>query len=127
MLWAFNIQKALDDEGREIPVDISLVCKFKLRVPGPHHQAESQSNGLNMSRQPFPCRSTSRSNEIHQTIDREGRQALETLSIYDEVSERVSHCSERINQKREQCVFVPGKAACIIYHGSTLILMPLSR
>ncbi|KAI1629587.1 cytochrome P450 [Exophiala viscosa] len=66
ILWGFNIQKALDKNGNEIPVDI-----FKY------------TNGLNMRPEPFECRIIPRSPEIKETIDREGRQALEELSQYD--------------------------------------------
>ncbi|KAK4943924.1 hypothetical protein LTR10_016640 [Elasticomyces elasticus] len=66
ILWGFNIQKALDKNGNEIPVDI-----FKY------------TNGLNMRPEPFECRITPRSSEIKETIEREGRQALEELSQYD--------------------------------------------
>ncbi|KAK3721978.1 hypothetical protein LTR37_002794 [Vermiconidia calcicola] len=72
LLWAFNIQKGLDDQGREIPVDI-----FKY------------TNGLNMRPQPFPCRFTPRSDAIRLAVEREGLQALEALSIYDGESERI--------------------------------------
>ena len=43
-----------------------------------------------MRPQPFPCRFTPRSAEIRETIDREGRQALEDLSIYEGQSARVA-------------------------------------
>ncbi|KAK3638741.1 hypothetical protein LTR56_012848 [Elasticomyces elasticus] len=70
MLWAFNIQKALDQQGKEIPVDIF-----------------SYTDGLNWRPQPFKCRFTVRSPEIQAAIEREGRQALQDLSIYDGESE----------------------------------------
>ncbi|KAK5046344.1 hypothetical protein LTR84_008488 [Exophiala bonariae] len=66
LLWAFNIQKALDQTGNEIPVDIF-----------------DYTNGLNMRPQPFECRFTPRSSEIKETIEREGRQALEELSQFE--------------------------------------------
>ncbi|KIW22330.1 uncharacterized protein PV07_12227 [Cladophialophora immunda] len=66
MLWGFNIQKALDDKGVEIPVDI-----FKY------------TNGSNIRPEPFECRITPRTPEIKETIMREGRHALEDLSQYD--------------------------------------------
>lgn len=65
LLWAFNIQKALDDQGREIPVDIN-----------------AYTNGLNMRPLPFDCRWTVRSEEIRRTVEREGQQALEELEMY---------------------------------------------
>lgn len=64
-LWGFNIQKALDANGEEIPVDIN-----------------AYTNGLNMRPQPFDCRWTVRSEEIRRTIEREGKQALEELDVY---------------------------------------------
>ena len=64
-LWGFNIRKALDDNGKEIPVDIN-----------------DYTNGLNMRPQPFDCRWEVRSEEIKRTIEREGRQALEELEVY---------------------------------------------
>lgn len=50
----------------------------------------SGSNGLNWRPQPFPCRFTPRSEEIKQAIEREGRDALQSLAIYDGESERVA-------------------------------------
>ena len=64
-LWAFNIQKAQDSQGKEIPVDIN-----------------AYTNGLNMRPQPFDCRWTVRSEEIRRTVEREGKQALEELDQY---------------------------------------------
>ncbi|KIW10511.1 hypothetical protein PV08_11475 [Exophiala spinifera] len=66
LLWAFNIQKALDENGNEIPVDI-----FKY------------TNGLNWRPEPFRCRITPRSPEVKETIEREGKQALEELSQFE--------------------------------------------
>jgi len=40
-----------------------------------------------MRPQPFKCRFIPRSNDIRQAIDREGKQALEDLSVYDGESE----------------------------------------
>lgn len=65
-LWGFKIEKALDPQGREIPVDI-----------------DAYTNGLNMRPQPFDCRWTPRSAEIKNTIEREGRQALQELDQYE--------------------------------------------
>ncbi|KAK3671578.1 hypothetical protein LTR78_008500 [Recurvomyces mirabilis] len=73
MLWAFNIQKALDSQGKEIPVDIF-----------------SYSDGLNWRPHPFPCRFTPRSPEIVDAIEREGRQALQDLSMYEGESEAIT-------------------------------------
>ncbi|OAL36015.1 hypothetical protein AYO20_04676 [Fonsecaea nubica] len=66
MLWGFNIQKALDENGNEIPVDI-----FKY------------TNGSNIRPEPFRCRITPRTPEIEKTIMREGRQALDELAQYE--------------------------------------------
>lgn len=41
-----------------------------------------RSNGLNMRPQPFECSITPRSEEIRQTIEREGRLALQDLEQY---------------------------------------------
>jgi len=70
LLWGFNIQKALDQNGNEIPVDIF-----------------SYTNGLNMRPNPFDCRITPRSAEIKETMEREGRQALEDLAQYESESQ----------------------------------------
>lgn len=40
-----------------------------------------------MRPEPFECRITPRSQEIKETIEREGRQALEELSVYNGESE----------------------------------------
>jgi len=53
------------------------------------------SNGLNMRPQPFKCRFTPRSAEIREAIEREGRQALQDLSIYDGESARVAEFFNR--------------------------------
>ncbi|KAL4805906.1 cytochrome P450 [Aspergillus unguis] len=66
LLWGFRFEKALDENGEEIPVDIF-----------------DYSNGLNMRPNPFPCRITPRSEEIRATIEREGLQALKDLEPYD--------------------------------------------
>ncbi|KAH8787271.1 putative cytochrome P450, partial [Hyaloscypha finlandica] len=66
LLWAFNIQKALGLDGKEIPVDIF-----------------DYTNGLNMRPNPFQCRITPRTPEIRATVDREGEEALQRLAIYD--------------------------------------------
>lgn len=47
-------------------------------------------NGLNMRPQPFRCRFTPRSEEIKAAIAREGRQALDDLSVYDGESDRIA-------------------------------------
>lgn len=52
-----------------------------------------------MRPQPFPCRFTPRSEEIRQAVEREGRQALQDLSIYDGESERIKEWFKR--NKRE--------------------------
>ncbi|TVY82967.1 Cytochrome P450 monooxygenase yanC [Lachnellula suecica] len=66
LLWGFKIEKARGADGKEIPVDIF-----------------DYTNGLNMRPQPFKCRISPRSTEIRDTINREGEEALERLSIYD--------------------------------------------
>lgn len=65
-LWGFKIEKALDAQGKEVPVDIF-----------------AYTNGLNMRPEPFDCRWTPRSEEIKNTIEREGRQALQELDQYE--------------------------------------------
>jgi Cytochrome P450 len=64
-LWAFNIKKALDVNGKEVPVDIN-----------------AYTNGLNMRPEPFGCRFEVRSEEIRKTVEREGAQALQELEVY---------------------------------------------
>jgi cytochrome P450 len=81
LLWAFNIEKALDEQGGEVPVDIF-----------------DYTNGLNMRPQPFSCRFIPRSDDIRQAIEREGRQALEDLSVYDFESERIAQYLKRSKQ-----------------------------
>ncbi|KAE8358143.1 cytochrome P450 [Aspergillus caelatus] len=66
LLWGFDIRKALDQHGNEIPVDIF-----------------DYTNGLNMRPNPFECQITPRNQEIRSTIRREGLQALQDLSQYD--------------------------------------------
>ncbi|KAF2834780.1 putative cytochrome P450 [Patellaria atrata CBS 101060] len=70
ILWGFNIRKARDKQGTEIPVDI-----FKY------------TNGLNMRPEPFKCQFVPRSEEIRETIEREGRAALDELQIYEGTTE----------------------------------------
>jgi len=66
LLWAFKFEKALDEQGEEIPVDIF-----------------DYTDGLNMRPNPFKCRITPRSEEIKQTILREGQVALDDLAVYN--------------------------------------------
>ncbi|KAK7517207.1 cytochrome P450 [Phyllosticta citriasiana] len=66
LLWGFRIEKAKDASGREIPVDIF-----------------AYTDGLNMRPQPFKCSITPRGDEIRQTIEREGKQALDDLAEYE--------------------------------------------
>ncbi|KZO99710.1 putative cytochrome P450 [Calocera viscosa TUFC12733] len=66
LLWGFNIRKALDARGKEVPVDIF-----------------DYTNGLNMRPRPFKCRIEPRSAAHRQTIEREGLQALEDLAVYE--------------------------------------------
>lgn len=67
LLWGFTIRKARDPRtGKEIDVDIFAF-----------------TNGLNIRPQPFQCEIVPRSDEIRETIVREGRQALEDLKVHD--------------------------------------------
>ncbi|KAI4719826.1 cytochrome P450 [Aureobasidium sp. EXF-10727] len=66
LLWAFRIEKAKDENGKDIPVDIF-----------------AYTNGLNMRPEPFSCSITPRSESIRETVLAEGKQALAELSIYD--------------------------------------------
>ena len=52
-----------------------------------------------MRPQPFPCRFTPRSEAIKQSILREGRQALEDLSVYDGQSERIAEFFKKNKQE----------------------------
>jgi len=45
-----------------------------------------------MRPQPFRCRFTPRSAEIRAAIEREGKQALDDLSVYDRESEKITEC-----------------------------------
>lgn len=65
LLWGFNIQKKKRPDGSVVDVDIF-----------------NYTNGLNMRPQPFECSITPRSNEHKETIEREGRQALQDLEQY---------------------------------------------
>ncbi|MCJ1396871.1 hypothetical protein MMC11_000061 [Xylographa trunciseda] len=66
LLWGFKIGKAVDEEGREVEVDIF-----------------DYTNGFNMRPNPFKCRIAPRSEEIRRTIEREGKEALEKLERYE--------------------------------------------
>ncbi|KAI1401832.1 cytochrome P450 [Hypoxylon fuscum] len=65
LLWGFNIQKKKRADGSTVEVDIF-----------------NYTNGLNMRPQPFECSITPRSEDIQQTIEHEGKQALEDLEQY---------------------------------------------
>lgn len=52
-----------------------------------------------MRPQPFECQFVPRSDEIRQAIEREGRQALEDLSVYDFESERIAQYLKRNTQE----------------------------
>lgn len=52
-----------------------------------------------MRPQPFKCRFTVRSPEIKAAIEREGRQALEDLSVYDSRSEKMDEFFRRNKQE----------------------------
>ncbi|KAL4916495.1 cytochrome P450 [Aspergillus aurantiobrunneus] len=66
LLWGFRIERARDEDGREVEVDIF-----------------DYTNGLNMRPNPFECRITPRSEEIRATIEREGAQALKDLAKFE--------------------------------------------
>jgi len=67
LLWGFDIRKTRDPKtGKEIDVDI-----FNF------------TNGLNMRPQPFKCDIKPRTDEIRNTIVREGEQALIDLAVFD--------------------------------------------
>ncbi|KAK3349143.1 cytochrome P450 [Lasiosphaeria hispida] len=67
LVWGFNIRKATDPQtGKEIGVDIF-----------------AYTNGLNMRPLPFKCEITPRSEEIRNSIVKEGEQALDDLKIHD--------------------------------------------
>ncbi|RYO98326.1 hypothetical protein DL764_007127 [Monosporascus ibericus] len=65
VLWGFDIKKKTRPDGSTVEVDIF-----------------NYTNGLNMRPQPFECSITPRSDEIRQTIEREGKQALQELEQY---------------------------------------------
>ncbi|KAJ5669507.1 cytochrome P450 monooxygenase [Penicillium macrosclerotiorum] len=77
LLWGFRIEKALDFQGQEIPVDIFDFTATSWPASDP------SSNGLNMRPNPFECRIAPRSPEIRTTIEKEGRLALQDLSSYE--------------------------------------------
>jgi len=67
LLWGFDIRKYRDPQtGQEEGVDIFAF-----------------TNGLNMRPQPFRCSIQPRTEQIRETILREGEQALEDLKIHD--------------------------------------------
>ncbi|KAK0640556.1 cytochrome P450 [Cercophora newfieldiana] len=67
LLWGFDIRKYRDPRtGEEEEVDIFAF-----------------TNGLNMRPQPFRCQITARTEQIRESILREGEQALEDLKIHD--------------------------------------------
>jgi cytochrome P450 len=71
VLWGFRVEKGVDPKtGREREVDIFAF-----------------TNGLNMRPQPFECEIAPRSEEVRATMEREGREALEELKVYDGESE----------------------------------------
>ncbi|CAK7229092.1 hypothetical protein SCUCBS95973_007102 [Sporothrix curviconia] len=84
LLWAFNIRKHRDPvTGKEEDVDIFAF-----------------TNGLNMRPQPFRCSIEPRSDEIRETLEREGQQALIDLKPLDGESKyRMSTFYQQ--QKRE--------------------------
>lgn len=71
LLWGFNIRKIKDaTTGEEVDLDIFAF-----------------TNGLNMRPQPFKCDISPRSEEVRETIVREGKRALSDLGVLDGVSE----------------------------------------
>ncbi|KAH8722584.1 cytochrome P450 [Phaeosphaeriaceae sp. PMI808] len=66
LLWGFKIEPGLDDSGKAIPVDIF-----------------DYTNGLNMRPRPFKVNIRPRSEQIRQTIKREGEKALVDLAQYE--------------------------------------------
>jgi cytochrome P450 len=67
LLWAFDIRKKRDPKtGKEIDLDIFAF-----------------TNGLNIRPQPFECDIIPRTEEIKETIIREGEEALRELSVLD--------------------------------------------
>ncbi|KAH8921853.1 cytochrome protein [Atractiella rhizophila] len=65
LLWAFKIEKALNANGKEIPVDTF-----------------AYTNGLNMRPKPFNCRFTVRNEEVRKTIEREAKEAMLDLERF---------------------------------------------
>lgn len=65
LLWGFNIEKKRRSDGSLVEVDIF-----------------NYTNGLNMRPRPFECSITPRSEEIRETMQREGKKALEELEQY---------------------------------------------
>ncbi|OAL44114.1 cytochrome protein [Pyrenochaeta sp. DS3sAY3a] len=66
LAWAFRVEPALDEEGKEIPVDIF-----------------DYTSGSNWRPKPFKAKFTPRDEEIRRTIVREGEQALRDLAKYE--------------------------------------------
>lgn len=94
LLWGFRIEKALDENGKEIPVDIfdfTYVPFFFFPFPSVSLCVLCNfctnffltRNGLNWRPSPFKCRITPRSPEIKATIEREGQEALANLAPYE--------------------------------------------
>ena len=86
LLWGFNIRKARDlSTGEEIPVDIFDYTYAVFHPPLCRTIVTDlmDRNGLNMRPNPFSCAITPRSDEIRETIEREERDALERLAVYN--------------------------------------------
>lgn len=66
MLWAFDIRKARDAKGNEIPVDIN-----------------AYTNGFNSLPLPFDISITARSPAHAKVIEREFEEASEEFKIYE--------------------------------------------
>lgn len=79
LLWGFHLRKKQRPDGSFVEVDIN-----------------NYTNGLNMRPRPFECSIAPRSEEIRQTIEREGRIALQDLEQYrGETKYRLSTFHER--------------------------------
>lgn len=91
LLWAYRVQPAIDETtGKEIPVNIfsytSVAFLEKLLITVCHCNNKTDCdyrNGSNWRPKPFKVRFTPRSEEIKQTIIREGKEALRDLAKYE--------------------------------------------
>ena len=82
MLWGFRFEKVIDSAGNEVPVDIF-----------------DYTDGLNMRPNPFQCQISVRSQEIRRTVEKEAKQALEDLRVYNGTTKyRMSTYYQRKNK-----------------------------